>query len=69
MKKKINTPIINGSVGIEIPIPMSIFSILMAMGVKSVIRSMILSREIKYKIAINKTTGNKPPHKWLLTTK
>ena len=59
--KNISTPNIKGSVGKDIPIPKSKALTLIAMGVKKVIRRMILSSEIKYSKRINIITGSNAP--------
>ena len=60
--KKISTPIIKGSVGTEIPNPISILLILMDNGVRKVMNRTILSSETKYKRRINNATGTSAPH-------
>jgi hypothetical protein len=52
-----------GSVGIEIPKPMSRLLMLMASGVKKVISKIILSRDTKYSRATNNTTGMNAPQR------
>ena len=59
--KNISTPNIKGSVGNDIPMPKSKSLMLIAMGVKKVIRRIILSSEIKYNKRINMITGSNAP--------
>lgn len=64
-----STPIINGSVGIDIPNPNSELSKFMASGVRNVMSNTILSKEMKYSSTIKSTSGIIAPHICVLTIK